>query len=182
VRKLLGSGVLGLLAHGCTPPVEYVSTYGGAVQLGTHATRGGTATAMVGFSGIQAGVGVGARTVQRPMDPNHHVSLGFDLFTRVSVFGLFVHGADHRVEHWFDLGGEAGVGGGGAHPAGFIGEDHAFIGAWADFGLWSTPAYPALVLGVRQMYDGAPWNDEVVYSIGLAFVHRSLDFNPNWRD
>jgi hypothetical protein len=152
---------------------EAVVKYSGSAQLARGGLSGGEAAVTSGVNGVQIGVGAFGQDIVRPMDPNRHFSGGLDFNLRVSLFGLVISGDNHPVEHWFDCGAEVGGGGALASPAGsvvLVGQ--GYFGAWADFGLWSTPKYPLLVVGIRQIGYGSPWIDATQVSIGLAWGQR----------
>ena len=148
--------------------------YSGAAQVTSAGLRGGEVEVTSGINGIQLGLGAFGHEVERPMDPNPHLSLGIDARLRASLFGLLIAGDDHPLEHWFDLGAEVGGGVGAAYPTELKMVGHGFFGAWANIGLWSSDWYPLLVVSIDQIGYGAPWIDETQVSIGLAWGQRWL--------
>ncbi len=133
-----------------------------------------------GFHGVIFGIDLFGVSLTSSNDGSSYFAGGADISLKVSVLGLLVH--DHRIEHWIDFGGDFGAGGG--FTPGFtqtLTFGRAWYGGFLEIGLAPGDAYPALVLGVRQIASSAPWGTDTVFSVGIGWVGRSetLDLGMN---
>jgi hypothetical protein len=149
----------------------------GAIQLDDNGVRGGEVSTSGGISGIQLSLDAEVQGLARPIPElpgsvRRNTGGGVDLGLRVSLLGVLAN--DHRLEHWFDFGGSAMVGGGLVHPARLETFAEASVGGWVEIGLYPGPRYPSLVFEVRRVViDG--WDSATVFAIGLAYTKRFAD-------
>ena len=94
---------------------------------------------------------------------------GIDIGLRASLFGLFAK--DNQLDHWVDLGGAIG-GGGGADLSRAADDVRRRLGRRLDDDrALAGHGYPSLVLDVRRQAV-TEWDNETLFSVGLAFTKR----------
>lgn len=155
---------------GCASTTYEVAHVGGNVRI-TDGLRGGEVAASYAINGIGVSAAVTGDQYKRAVFDGEQQRFGggIDVGLRASVFGLIAK--DNKLDHWLDLGGAAGVGGGLIYPARLSTYGEAWFGGWMTIGLAPGAAYPSLVLDVRRQAV-TDWDDETVFSVGLAFTRR----------
>lgn len=168
MSKLLLLSSLPLAA--CASRTYEVTHVGGNVRI-TDGVRGGEVATSYAINGIGVSAAVTGDEYKRPVFDGEQQRFGggIDIGLRASVFGLLAK--DNKLDHWLDLGGAAGAGGGLIYPARLSTYGEAWFGAWMTIGLAPGAAYPSLVLDVRRQAV-TDWNNETLFSIGLAFTRR----------
>lgn len=166
-KRLLASS---LLLAGCATTTHEVVHMGGNVRI-TDGVRGGEITTSYAINGVGLSAALTGDTYKRPVfdGEQQHFGGGIDIGLRASVFGLIAK--DNKLDHWLDLGGAAGAGGGLIYPARLSTYGEAWFGGWMTIGLAPGAAYPSLVLDVRRQAV-TEWDNETLFSIGLAFTRR----------
>lgn len=154
---------------------EAVGKLSVAPQLTSRGLDGARADALAGYGGVQLGLGAFGQTEHRTDDSSSHTVGGVDLIARLSLFGALNTTDDHTFEHWFDLGGEGGIGGGVVGSGSPAALGHAWVGGWIDVGLWTGDTYPVLVLGIRRQTSTQPWESTTIATIGLGWMYRTTD-------
>jgi hypothetical protein len=165
--------------------------YGGHVTLDGHGhVEGAGAHVTGGYAGLVADGELDVRDVARTPDPvalpppgppppaapgpdtGHAVAFGFSL--RGSLLGIVSR--DHRLERYFDIGADAGIGLGAAFglPRHDIdGTASAWYGAWTELGTINAgDGYLALTGGIRREVFGGPYVDQTQLMIGIAWRQR----------
>lgn len=158
------------LAAGCMGKTYEVAHVGGNVRI-TDGVRGGEATLSYVVNGIGFSASVTGDNFKRPVfdGEQQHFGGGIDLGLRASLLGLVAN--DHRIDHWFDVGGAVGGGGGLIYPARLSTYDEGWVSGWMTIGLWPGKGYPSLMLDVRRQAV-SDWDNETLFSVGLAFTKR----------
>lgn len=158
---------------GCKTPPYQVTHVGANTHLTGDGVRGGDLGGSFELDGVGGSLAVTADQYKRPVFDGEqtHIGAGIDFGLRVSLFGLFNQDA---IAHWFDLGAAGGVGGGLIYPARLSTYGQAWAGGWVTIGLYPGRSFPSLVLQARQQ-TVSDWNDETVYTVGLAWSQRVFD-------
>jgi len=143
---------------------------GGNVRI-TDGVRGGELATSYAINGIGVSAAVTGDQYKRAVFDGEQQRFGggIDIALRASVFGMLAK--DNKLDHWLDLGGAAGAGGGLIYPARLSTYGEAWFGGWMTIGLAPGSAYPSLVLEVRRQAV-TDWNNETLFSVGLAFTRR----------
>lgn len=165
--------------------------YGGHATLDDHGhVEGAGAHVFGGYAGVVANGELDLRDAARTPDPvvlpppgppppaapgpdtGHAGALGLSL--RGSLLGIA--SPDHRLERYFDIGADAGLGLGAAfglpgHP--IEGTASVWYGAWTELGTINAgDGYVALTGGIRrEVFDG-PYVDQTQLLIGIAWRKR----------
>jgi hypothetical protein len=166
-RRLLLSS---LLAAGCAGKTYEVAHTGGNVRI-TDGVRGGELYASYTVDGIGFSAAVTGDNFERAVFDGEQQRFGggVDVGLRASLLGLFAK--DHRIDHWVDVGGAIGGGGGLIYPARLTTYGEGWVGGWMTIGLAPGKSYPSLVVDVRRQAV-TDWNNETLFSVGLAFTSR----------
>ena len=172
-----------LVLTGClwaTPTSDVVAGYDGRAGL-----RGASAHVVGGIAGAHVDLEADGRGYQRAGDPNTYPGGGVGLSVRLSPLGVLP--TTHRVERYFDFGGEAGgevalvVG----IPTTATAVGQGWVGGWVEVG--TVPignGYLALVGDVRAATMSAPWRDQTTWTIGIGWRarRRATPADLTWRD
>lgn len=185
--KLLTAG-LALSVTGClwaNQSSDAMGGYSGRVLLGDHGVpQGGVLDAEIGAAGLYVGAEMNAHHVESPGDTEASHALGFQLDLKASIPGIGA--TSHDMERRFDFGLETG---GGfimvvdtTHEPNPIGAGAAYLGGWFEIGTYSVGDHYISVVGdLRREVYGAPWSDQTLLTLGLAWRHRELLAIPNAR-
>jgi hypothetical protein len=138
---------------------------------------GGQLGADGGMAGLNIHAEGAVHGASRAGDPRTYRAVALGLGLRLSLLGMLA--TDHRLERYFDVGGEAGAAVNaalGVPPHDIAGVGSGWYGAWVEVGTASTPGggYVALVGGVRREAYADPYFDQTQVLVGLAWRHREV--------
>jgi hypothetical protein len=169
-----------LLLAGCAGSTYVVGRVTPAAKLTSDGFNGGELSASIEGEGVGLLVGVQGEQLSRnvPDGTQRRVGGGFHFGLRLSLFGMIDR--EHRIDHWFDIGGSAAAGGGLVYPARLTTFGEAYAGAWVAFGLWPSRRHPSLVLETRRVAI-TDWDDMTVFTIGISLTERYVD-SLRWHD
>ncbi len=134
---------------------------------------GGAVAVRAGAAGLEGQLELGVPRLGRDDDPRRFTGGEIDVAVRASPFGMLAD--DHRFDRYFDLGAQVGAGGGPVgRPGGLSTFGTAWYGAWLELGVPGDlhGKHVRLVGEVRRQARTAPYLDETVFVIGLAWASR----------
>ena len=169
-----------LVLVGCAGKTYVVGRVTPAAKLTSDGFNGGELSASLEGEGVGLLAGVQGEQLTRnvPDATQRRVGGGIHIGLRLSLFGLFDR--EHRIDHWFDIGGSAAAGGGLVYPARLTTFGEVYAGVWAAFGLWPSRRHPSLVLEARRVAI-TDWDNMTVFTIGISLTERFVE-KARWRD
>jgi hypothetical protein len=165
------------LATGCYSfgkTTTSVKGTGASVTLDGTEPVGASIETVGGAGGWIGSLALSGRRLEREGDREPHHAAGLDVSLRLSPLGLLAD--HHELERYVDFGVETGAGFkvAKAPPHGVALEGEAWVGGWAELGLWSADGgYVAVTGSLRTVDATEPWLDRPTeVMIGLAWRHR----------
>jgi len=169
-----------LLLTGCLWANEHSESLVGysaqAMLDGDGQPTGAAAQAMAGYAGMTADLELNTRDTSRAGDPATYRAIGLGVDLRLSLFGVL--STDHRFERYFDVGVNAGAGGGvalGVPPHDVAGTFSGWVGGWTEIGTINAGSgYLALIGSIRREAFDDMFLDQTQLLVGVAWRKRTV--------